>query len=77
MSPPCTRHRRRSPRLQNATAELYDQADADRLAFWANKQLTELWDTHRGAGLVPALVAKWFVGGKLNVALKQPRTVIA
>ncbi|MER6993381.1 AMP-binding protein, partial [Saccharopolyspora hirsuta] len=54
----------------NATAALYDQADADREAFWA-EQAGELhwerkWD--RVLDWSGAPFAKWFVGGRLNVA---------
>ena len=56
-------------RSANATAELYEQADADRLAFWAEQAerllghpFTEVLDWSQ------APVAKWFVGGKLNVS---------
>ena len=54
----------------NATEELYDQAEADRLGFWAEQ-------AERLSGETPfsevldwsdAPFAKWFVGGKLNVA---------
>ena len=55
----------------NVTADAYAEADADRLAFWA--------EAGRAAGLGPSPgprcwtgpsppFAKWFVGGKLNVA---------
>ncbi len=54
----------------NATAAMYDAADADRLAFWAeqaghlawSEPFTEVLDWSN------APFAKWFVGGKLNVA---------
>ncbi|MBD0323565.1 MAG: acetate--CoA ligase, partial [Aldersonia sp.] len=56
----------------NADAGIYTRATDDRLAFWAEQadrlqwetpysQVLD-WDTHN-------LVAKWFVGGKLNVAV--------
>ncbi|HEX2300901.1 MAG TPA: acetate--CoA ligase [Pseudonocardiaceae bacterium] len=54
----------------NATADLYDEADADREAFWA-KQARELdWETDFEQVLdwSNPPFAKWFVGGKLNVA---------
>ena len=54
----------------NATAAIYDEAEADRLGFWA-KQARELdWDTDFTEVLdwSNAPFAKWFVGGKLNVA---------
>jgi acetyl-CoA synthetase len=54
----------------NATAELYDRADADRLAFWSEQANRLTWDTPFTEVLdwSGAPVAKWFVGGKLNVA---------
>ncbi len=54
----------------NAKAGLYDEAEQDRLGFWA-KQARELdWDTDFTEVLdwSNAPFAKWFVGGKLNVA---------
>jgi acetyl-CoA synthetase len=53
----------------NAKAELYDQADADREAFWADQAGKLHWDTPWDQVLDwnPPF-AKWFVGGKLNVA---------
>ena len=54
----------------NATAEIYDEAEVDRLGFWA-KQARELdWDTDFTEVLdwSDAPFAKWFIGGKLNVA---------
>ncbi len=54
----------------NATAALYDQADADREAFWAQQARRLHWHT----GFEQVLdwsnqpFARWFVGGKLNVA---------
>ena len=54
----------------NATADLYDEAEADRLAFWAKQANRLSWDTPFTEVLdwSGAPVAKWFVGGKLNVA---------
>ncbi|MDX1887633.1 acetate--CoA ligase [Mycolicibacterium sp. 120270] len=54
----------------NATAELYDEAEKDRLAFWAKQANRLSWDTPFDEVLdwSEAPVAKWFVGGKLNVA---------
>ncbi len=54
----------------NATTELYDQAEKDRLAFWAEQANRLSWDTPFDEVLdwSEAPVAKWFVGGKLNVA---------
>jgi acetyl-CoA synthetase len=54
----------------NARAEMYETASADRLAFWAEQAnhlswaepFTEVLDWSH------APFAKWFVGGKLNVA---------
>jgi acetyl-CoA synthetase len=54
----------------NATEGLYREAEKDRLAFWA-KQANQLsWDTPFTEVLdwSEAPFAKWFVGGKLNVA---------
>ncbi|GAB4069565.1 acetate--CoA ligase [Angustibacter speluncae] len=54
-----------------AKADLYDEAAADREAFWAN-QARELlsWETDFEQTLdwSEAPFAKWFVGGRLNVA---------
>ncbi len=54
----------------NATADLYDEAEADRLGFWAKQANRLSWDTPFTEVLdwSEAPVAKWFVGGKLNVA---------
>ena len=54
----------------NATADLYDRADADRLAFWAEQANRLSWDTPFTEVLdwSEAPFAKWFVGGRLNVA---------
>jgi acetyl-CoA synthetase len=54
----------------NARAELYDQADADRDAFWAEQASRLHWHEPWTQVLdwSGAPVAKWFVGGKLNVA---------
>jgi acetyl-CoA synthetase len=54
----------------NATEELYDEAEDDRLAFWAKQANRLSWDTPFDEVLdwSDAPVAKWFVGGKLNVA---------
>nr|WP_233507006.1 acetate--CoA ligase [Jiangella anatolica] len=55
----------------NATAGLYEEAAADRLAFW-ERQARELlsWDTEWSQVLdwSNPPFAKWFVDGKLNVA---------
>src|SRR6202165_340582 len=54
----------------NATAELYEAAEKDRLAFWANQADRLSWETPFSEVLdwSEAPFAKWFVGGKLNVA---------
>ncbi|MCW4352718.1 acetate--CoA ligase [Hoyosella sp. YIM 151337] len=54
----------------NGGAELYSEADSDRDAFWAKQAARLHW--HEPFNQVldwsEAPVAKWFVGGKLNVA---------
>ena len=54
----------------NVTAEAYQHADADRLAFWAAQaerlSWAKPWDTVLDWSNPP--FAKWFVGGELNVA---------
>jgi acetyl-CoA synthetase len=57
-------------RQANATAELYDQAARDRDAFWAEQADTLHWHAKWDQVLdwSNAPFAKWFVGGKLNVA---------
>ncbi len=54
----------------NATPGLYAQADADREAFWAEQAKRLHWDTEWDQVLdwSDAPFAKWFAGGKLNVA---------
>ncbi|MCP2164618.1 acetate--CoA ligase [Goodfellowiella coeruleoviolacea] len=54
----------------NATSALYAEADADREAFWAKQAERLHWDTPWTKVLDwdDAPFAKWFVGGKLNVA---------
>ena len=54
----------------NATAELYREAEQDRLAFWAKQANRLSWETPFTEVLdwSEAPFAKWFVGGKLNVA---------
>ncbi|MFC9251098.1 acetate--CoA ligase [Amycolatopsis thailandensis] len=54
----------------NATADFYAEADADREAFWAKQADRLHWETKWSQVLdwTNAPVAKWFVGGKLNVA---------
>jgi acetyl-CoA synthetase len=55
----------------NADASLYEEASKDRIAFW-ERQARELvsWDTRWDQALdwSNAPFAKWFVGGKLNIA---------
>src|SRR6476619_216262 len=52
------------------TADLYWEADVDRLGFWAKQAARLSWETPFTDVLdwSEAPVAKWFVGGKLNVA---------
>jgi acetyl-CoA synthetase len=54
----------------NAKPELYDEAKTDREAFWAKQAERLHWDTKWSQVLdwSDAPFAKWFVGGKLNVA---------
>src|SRR6266702_2299478 len=54
----------------NATAQLYADADHDREAFWAAQADHLHWDTRWSQVLdwSNAPFAKWFVGGKLNIA---------
>ena len=54
----------------NATEEMYREAEADRLAFWAKQAERLSWETPFTEVLdwSEAPFAKWFVGGKLNVA---------
>ncbi|MCI2424086.1 acetate--CoA ligase [Saccharopolyspora sp. K220] len=54
----------------NATSALYSEADADREAFWAKQAERLHWETKWDQVLdwSNAPFAKWFVGGKLNVA---------
>ena len=54
----------------NVTSAAYDQAAADRLDFWATQAKRLSWDTPFDEILdwSDAPFAKWFVGGKLNVA---------
>ncbi len=54
----------------NATAELYSDAEQDRLAFWAEQARRLSWATPFTDVLdwSGAPFAKWFVGGRLNVA---------
>ncbi|MBV9012974.1 MAG: acetate--CoA ligase [Pseudonocardiales bacterium] len=54
----------------NATAALYDLADADQEAFWAQQAHRLSWDTDFTQVLdwSNAPFARWFLGGRLNVA---------
>ncbi len=54
----------------NVTAEAYADADADRLGFWAVQAQRLAWDSpwHQILDWSNAPFAKWFVGGRLNVA---------
>jgi acetyl-CoA synthetase len=54
----------------NVKGEAYDDADKDRVAFWEKQAERLSWDTKWTEALdwSGAPVAKWFVGGKLNVA---------
>ena len=54
----------------NAQPGMYDEAKADRLAFWAKQAERLNWDTKWSEVLdwSDAPFAKWFIGGKLNVA---------
>ncbi len=55
----------------NAKADLYDQAAADRLAFWDAQASRLQWETpwEQTLDWSQAPFAKWFVGGTLNVAV--------
>ena len=57
-------------RQANAKAELYESADADREAFWAEQAGQLSWDAPWDQVLdwTNPPFAKWFVGGRLNVA---------
>ncbi len=54
----------------NARADLYREAAEDRLAFWAKQANRLSWETPFTEVLdwSDAPFAKWFVGGKLNIA---------
>ncbi|HLS62211.1 MAG TPA: acetate--CoA ligase [Ruania sp.] len=55
----------------NATPELYEQAKADRLAFWADQARRFIsWDTpfEEVLDFSGAPTARWFADGKLNAA---------
>ena len=56
----------------NATADLYDRADADRLAFWAEQadkfvSWDAPWHTVSNCDFNTATI-RWFEGARLNVA---------
>ena len=55
----------------NATAEMYDRADADPMEFWAEQGRRLDWETPFGEVLdwSDAPFASWYVGGKLNVSV--------
>ncbi|WP_051712877.1 acetate--CoA ligase [Actinoalloteichus caeruleus] len=55
----------------NATPDLYRVADRDRLAFWADQADRLRWETRWDEVLdwSDAPFARWFVGGRLNVAV--------
>ncbi len=54
----------------NVTAQAYAEADADRLAFWETQARRLQWDTAWDTALDwQPPYAKWFVGGRLNVAV--------
>jgi len=55
----------------NATAQMYDDAAADRLTFWAAQASRLQWETpwQQTLDWSDAPFAKWFVGGRLNVAV--------
>ncbi|MDQ3663964.1 MAG: acetate--CoA ligase [Actinomycetota bacterium] len=55
----------------NATAKTYEQADADRLGFWAEQAERLTWGTRWDQVLDwdDPPFAKWFVGGTLNAAV--------
>src|SRR5690348_9823385 len=53
----------------NATADLYDEAERDRLAFWDKQAKRLSWDAPftEVVDWSDAPFAKWFIGGTLNV----------
>ena len=59
-----------SPRRPTSSPDVYDEASADRLAFWeeAARRLTGPRSGTRCSTGATRPFAKWFVGGKLNVA---------
>jgi acetyl-CoA synthetase len=54
----------------NAKANLYDEAEADRLGFWEKQAKNLLWDAPWSDVLDwQPPYAKWFVGGKINASV--------
>ena len=54
----------------NAQADLYLEADKDRLAFWDEQAKARVWEKKWGKTLEwESPYAKWFVGGKLNATV--------
>ena len=54
----------------NAKADLYAQADSDRLAFWDMQARQLTWDAKWDSVLEwQAPYAKWFTGGRLNASV--------
>ena len=54
----------------NAKAEMYDEAEKDRLAFWEKQAHALQWDAPWTEVLDwQAPFAKWFVGGKINASV--------
>src|SRR3712207_2724934 len=54
----------------NAQASLYDDARADRIAFWEQQARRLTWDTEWTTPLEwEAPFAKWFVGGRINASV--------
>ncbi len=54
----------------NAKANLYDEAETDRLGFWEKQAKNLLWDSPWSEVLDwQPPYAKWFVGGKLNASV--------
>ena len=55
----------------NAKADLYDTANADRLAYWESQAQRLTWATpwHTVLDWSKAPFAQWFVGGKINAAV--------
>ena len=54
----------------NATHDIYDRANADPIAFWEEQARALQWETEWSTPLEWELpYAKWFAGGRLNVAV--------